>query len=314
MATIEHWLIKDETIRDWAATAESSLLRGQVDEELTNRAKLVFMTKWIGRVIEAVGLGATLFERVRDTGGLVNRAPAIVAGLRAAITAAIARPEVPVHAVRDSIEQLRTWLVEADRPAAICDHLTLDLDATLEPGLDVSRRARALASRVFEGDFELHCGPCAVVRLAWRCRSTLAPGQLERFVQGARKGPSKKLICNADRFPHLVAQSYLERGLFEPAESAYGRAVEAWEAPVLPLPLVSTGIELAVRQGHRADLSERLRAFDQAVVDYEYPYIELSRRQRLSTVVPRTRRRFHAVNRQRLVELRSFVAQRQIAR
>lgn len=272
MATIERGVFTVRNLEDWRATMLLEETSGHPTAGIEARAKFVVIAKALGRVKETLVEGVTLFDRVRNV-GLRAAGPTALSGLRAVVMAAIARPEVSTASVHQSIDEIRRLCRAAGQPALVADHLELDLDATLQPATDYSARARALYRKVVDSG-PLMCTQCMRVRLAWRFRKELTREEVAEFTVMAPH-------CLPERGAHLVAAYLLHQGRVAAADAAYRRAVAAFGAEALPVPLLRTGVAIAVRRKSSRLVNARVAALEAALRDFEYPYIELAARRDL---------------------------------
>lgn len=269
MATIERHEFTLGTLNEYRKVAASALDRGDTTRAAEAHAVVILLLKGIGRVREALLESVAFFDRARAEPELVPvvSKDLIAAGCRASVMAAIATPEVPIAAVRESLGEVRRMCERRDASTNVVEQLEFELDATLDPERDWSARSRSLAARFKKDAYTLNCSDCATLRFAWRRRAQLTEAESTRF---AELHPG----CLSDRGHHLKAEFLLRNRRFVAANTQLESAIAALTLKVLPVPLLQTGLAIARARRSRADVATRLNQLDAALVDYEYPYDE----------------------------------------
>ncbi|MBL8940124.1 MAG: hypothetical protein JNM69_36580 [Archangium sp.] len=269
MATIERHEYTLETLHEARRVTAKALDRCDTARAAEAHALVILLLKGIGRVREALLESVAFFDRARaepPSVPVVSK-DLIVAGCRASVMAAIATPEVPVAAVRESLGEVRRMCERRAVSSNVVDQLEFELDATLDPERDWSSRSRALTTRFKKEAYALNCSECATLRFAWRHRAHLTQAETARLVE-LHPG------CLADRGHHLKAEFLLRNRRLVAADAQLQSAIAALSIKALPVPLLQTGLAIARARRSRVDVVTRLTQLDAALVDYEYPYDE----------------------------------------
>ncbi|MDP3238078.1 MAG: hypothetical protein Q8N26_35125 [Myxococcales bacterium] len=294
MATIERGEFTLKMLNDFRDARTSST------QPIEASAAIVVILKGLGRVQEALVEGVSLFEAARDT--LMLKPKSLVpAGLRAAVMAAIATPEVPIDSVKASLDELRRLCASLSLDDVLVHHLALELKATLHPLSNVSKQAASLSAPLARINLPLACRSCSRVRLAWRRRATVPWSELNELDKTDHH-------CLAGRVAHLKAERFLAEDNLVEAQEALDRASSLTEASVLPVALLTTGLTIARRRRDATAVTRYLEQLSAALVDFEYPYDEFEARLEVLAITqlglrPRPRPRILTDNLERVTAL-----------